>query len=70
MYEFVVEGECGSAVRAVFDDLAVTVRDGRTTLCGDLVDQAAVYGVLARVQDLGLELIALRRLDAECPTVL
>ena len=70
MYEFVVNGECGSAVRAVFDDLVVTVQDGCTTLRGDLADQAAVYGVLLRVQDLGLELVALRRLDAQCPTVL
>ena len=70
MYEFVVKGEGGSAVRAVFDDLAVTVQDGHTTLRGNLVDQAAVYGVLARVQDLGLELVAVHRIDTECPTTL
>ncbi len=66
VYEIVVRGEAGGpALRAIFDDLVVSVRDGRTTLTGDLADQPAVYGVLARVQNLGLELVDLRRLRPE-----
>ena len=38
---------------------------GETTLTGPLRDQAALHGVLARVRDLGLPLIAVRRLDHE-----
>lgn len=67
MYEIVVRGEGGPAVHAVFDDLVVTVGDGRTTLCGDLPDQAALYGVLTRVQDLGLELVEVHQVDHEPP---
>jgi hypothetical protein len=33
-----------------------------TVLTGVLPDQSALFGVLARLQDLGLELIELRRL--------
>jgi deazaflavin-dependent oxidoreductase (nitroreductase family) len=37
------------------------VRGGETVLTGSLEDQSAVYGVLAQVEALGLELIDLRR---------
>ncbi len=35
------------------------------TLCGQLPDQAALYGVLARLRDLNLTLLEVRRLDYE-----
>jgi len=38
------------------------VRGGDTVLTGSLEDQAAVYGVLAQIEALGLELIELRRI--------
>jgi hypothetical protein len=68
MYEIVVSGEAGTAVRSEFDDLVVSVGGGRTTLRGDLADQPAIFGVLARVQDFGLELVEVRRLGPECGT--
>lgn len=36
---------------------------GETTLTGPLRDQAELHGIFARVRDLGLPLIAVRRLD-------
>jgi hypothetical protein len=42
-------------------------RGGETVLTGWLEDQSAVYGVLAQVEALGLELIELRRIGP--PTV-
>lgn len=63
IYEIVLRGERGPAVQSEFEDLEVVVGEGRTVLRGDLPDQAAVYGVLARIEDFGLELVALRRLD-------
>ena len=38
-----------------------------TVLHGEIVDQAALHGVLDRVQALGLELIEVRRLPDEDP---
>lgn len=47
---------------AAFDGLAVEVRPVETVLHGDIADQAALHGLLDRVQGLGLELIEVRRL--------
>jgi hypothetical protein len=39
-----------------FGDLAVTHTDSETILTGVIKDQAEVYGLLARLRDLGLSL--------------
>ena len=38
---------------------------GETTLTGELPDQAALYGVLAKIRDLGIPLISVRRVDSD-----
>jgi hypothetical protein len=49
-----IKGEPGEMLLGAFSD--VTVRQGPTVLSADL-DQAALHGLLARVADLGLELM-------------
>ncbi|MEV0285891.1 MULTISPECIES: hypothetical protein [unclassified Kribbella] len=47
-----------------FDGLTLTAgADGSTTLRGPVVDQAALYGVLQRLHDLGLPLISIAQVD-------
>ena len=38
---------------------------GQTTLTGPVADQAALHGMLARVRDLNLPLLLVRRLDPD-----
>src|SRR5689334_11635544 len=46
-----------------FDGFSVTTyADGTTTLVGSVVDQPELYGVISRVRDLGLTLLAVERL--------
>src|SRR4051794_6295496 len=39
--------------------------DGSTVLAGPVVDQAALHGVIARIRDLGLPLLAMTRVEPE-----
>lgn len=56
----------------VLAELGVTSRmeePAHTVLCTEVADQAAMYGVLARLSALGLELIEIRRIsDGEYPS--
>jgi hypothetical protein len=63
-YRVIVSGRLGEISRGVFEDLSVELNGANTGLTGDL-DQAALYGVLNRIQSLGLELVAVNRLDDE-----
>jgi hypothetical protein len=49
-----------------FEGLQVSSDErGQSTIAGPVADQAALHGVLAKVRDLGLELLAVRRLDPD-----
>ena len=59
-----VKGHLSSQWADWFDGLTIENRpDGKAVLSGPLPDQAALYGVLNRVRDLGLALISLNCLD-------
>jgi hypothetical protein len=61
-YEITIVGGLGELGREAFADFKIEYADGSTLLAGDL-DQAALYNVLGRILALGLELVALSRLD-------
>ncbi len=61
-YEIRIEGVLGSHGAAWFDGLHVCSEGRETVITGLLADQPALHGVLARVRDLGLCLISVRRL--------
>ena len=62
-YEIRIEGVLDSRWASWFEGLQVTSNGGETVISGQLVDQAALHGLLTRVRDLGLCLISVRRLD-------
>ncbi len=61
-YEIRVSGRLGETTLAAFRELGAEIRPIETVLFGELPDQAALYGVLDRIQALGLQLVELRRL--------
>jgi hypothetical protein len=61
-YEICVGGRLGDTIRSAFPELRARARGGDTVLSGVFADQAALYGVLAQIEALGLELIEVRRL--------
>jgi hypothetical protein len=63
-YEIRMQGALDAHWSSWSDGLEVChCSPGETTLIGRLRDQAALHGVLAKVRDLGLPLVAVRRLD-------
>ena len=60
-YEIRIKGRLGPTALAAFEDLDAGVDGHDTVLRGAIDDQSALYGVLARAQALGLELLAVRR---------
>ena len=67
--EIRVKGHLSSQWHDWFGGLSVeNLPDGQTMLSGTLPDQAALFGVLGRVRDLGLALVSVRCIEAEpCP---
>jgi hypothetical protein len=43
-----------------FDDLTITHADDETILSGTVADQAMLYGLLAKLRDLGLPLVSVQ----------
>ncbi len=64
-YQITVRGRLGETMRAAFPALQARTHDGVTTLTGPVTDQAALYGVLAEIEELGLELLEVRRLSSD-----
>jgi hypothetical protein len=64
-YVITVRGVAGPAVRAVFDDVELSVVGDTTVLRRAGTDQAALHGLLHRIQDLGLEVIDVHLEPAE-----
>jgi hypothetical protein len=66
-YKICVRGRLGETLRSAFPTLHARTRGNDTMLTGVLADQAALYGVLAEIEALGLELIEVRRLAPHRP---
>ena len=58
-YKIRVKGHLDERWSDWFDGLEITnLENGEAMLYGDIVDQAALHGVLAKVRDLNLALVA------------
>ena len=51
-----VRGKLSDRLATAFEGMALVRRHGHTELVGEVVDQAHLHGLLARIRDLGLEL--------------
>ncbi len=59
LYKIRVKGHLDGRWSEWFDGLEITnLQNGEAMLSGEIVDQAALHGVLAKVRDLNLALVA------------
>jgi hypothetical protein len=67
-YRIRIRGHLDPLWSTWFDDLAIAQQaDGTTTLTGPVVDQAALFGLLARLRDLDATLLAVECLADDDP---
>jgi len=48
-----------------FDGFTISQQDGETLLVGQVLDQAALHGILAKINDLGLSIVSVERFEPE-----
>jgi len=67
-YEIRVKGRLGRHWTAWFDGLSLTDEgDGITVIRGQVVDQAALHGLLQKLRDVGIPLVSLTQLPPDAP---
>ncbi len=66
-YEIHIKGRVSEQLLSVFEGMEASEQSVETVLRGPVADQAALYGLLDRIQALGLELIEVRRVSEPEP---
>jgi len=64
LYTIRIKGRLGPTARSAFPSMVSELKGGETVLTGLLEDRAAVFGVVAQIEALGLELLELRQIPA------
>ena len=65
-YELRLQGHLADRWSAWFDGLTLTrAGDGTTLIAGEVVDQAALHGLLQRVRDTGLPLVSVEHVAGD-----
>lgn len=62
MYQIRVKGVLDSSWSEWFDGFSIDAEGQDTVLVGSVPDQSALHGILAKINDLGLSLIAVTKL--------
>ena len=63
IFELEFRGEPGPALRAAFPEFELRPEQGMTILRGQFVDQAALHGVIERINSLRLELVGVQLVE-------
>ena len=66
VYEIRIKGHLGPRWAEWFEGMSITLEEnGETVLTGEVIDQAALHGVLKRIRDLGLPLLSIIPIQPE-----
>ncbi|RPI32063.1 MAG: hypothetical protein EHM70_09895 [Chloroflexota bacterium] len=64
--EIIVEGRLDPRRSGWFEGLSLTNQpEGRTRITGSVPDQAALFALISRIRDLGLNLISVNRISSK-----
>jgi hypothetical protein len=62
LYTIRIRGQLGATALSAFPTMVPELKSGDTVLTGLLEDRSAVFGVVAQIEALGLELLELRQI--------
>ena len=62
VYRVVVRRELSDKYAVAFEGMVMEAKDGNTVLTGKIIDQPHLYGILERINGLGLELLSVEAL--------
>jgi hypothetical protein len=62
-YRIILRGRLSRRFESAFEGMALESGPNQTVLVGDVRDQAHLYGLLDRLRDFGIELIAVEQED-------
>lgn len=65
IYRIVARSELDDRYAWAFEGMRMETEDGRTILTGEVVDQPHLFGVLQRLNGLGLQLLSVQAMPAE-----
>jgi hypothetical protein len=65
VYRIVVRSELSDRYASAFEGMHMEARDGRTILIGEVKDQPHLFGVLDRLNGLGLDLLSVQAMPDE-----
>jgi hypothetical protein len=64
LYRIRIRGRLGATALSAFPSMVSELKGSETVLTGLLEDRSALFGVLAQIEALGLELVELRQISA------
>ena len=62
-YRIILRGRLSESFASAFDGMTLEHGPNRTVLTGDIRDQAQLYGLLGRLQEFGIDLLAVEPAD-------
>ena len=62
-YRLVVRGELDARFAYLFNGMQMERAEGTTVISGEVIDQAQLHGYIERIEELGLELLAVEQMS-------
>ena len=65
VYCIVVRSELSDRYAVAFEGMKMETKDGQTILIGEIIDQPHLFGILDRINGLGLQLLSVQALPED-----
>ena len=68
VYRIVVRSELGDRYAPAFEGMRMETENGETILIGEVIDQSHLFGILDRINGLGVELLSVQAMPDVRPS--